>query len=320
MKKSLPRVLLVSDVRGWAFDQNLKDMAEYLKDDFDFSFFYIEDFLKNHRLPDLDSFDTIFTPYHKWDQLNDYLPWHKNNILGSLRASMMFPELGTSLPGPREASVVARYKAFHVVNQRNFEDYSALCNNVVLLTNPVNTRRFPSTTKPRKKPVFCWNGNPNHRMKRHDIKGFYSIIQKYFHANKSKKIHVASYANETRQRPSAMPAFYQKATISVCASKYEGASNSTMEAMAAGLMLITTNCGNHADIALQQLTEGSESGILFFDGTLAGFEDAMSYVGKLDGLEIARLGLMNRQHMNEHWSWHAWADRYKKFLMKGVEA
>ncbi len=37
-----PKVLLTCDVPGWAFDVNLRDMAEYLKDDFDFEHWYVD--------------------------------------------------------------------------------------------------------------------------------------------------------------------------------------------------------------------------------------------------------------------------------------
>jgi hypothetical protein len=76
---------MIADVRGWAFDINERDMAEYLPE-FDFDFHYTGE---SDTLPDMSKYDFAFAPYHRWG-LQDAL--NGTPILGSLRSADLDPQ------------------------------------------------------------------------------------------------------------------------------------------------------------------------------------------------------------------------------------
>ena len=109
--------------------------------------------------------------------------------------------------------------------------------------------------------------------------------------------------------------FYRTANVAVCASLYEGASNSVMEAMAAGQMLVTTVCGNAAEMHNSQIREYGESGIvLVLERSVKAFTEALEQLVESGTEEVLRRGALNRREIEERWSWDAWAERYREFF------
>ena len=306
---SKPKLLLLADVRWWAFDQNLQDMAEYCSEEFDFSFAYVGEWgSKHHLAPSMQGYDVVFSPYHRWE-IEHLLPMART--LGSLRAQWMFPERKRS-PEQKEFDVVNSYAGYHVVTAKNYTEYHPHCPRVVYLTNPVNTRRFREPTSIVGAVVVEWNGNARHdNLMREDVKGFMSIIQPA--CRKAGIPIVAAEYNTSRRMPKDMPAFYRQANVAVCASLYEGASNSTMEAMASGLALITTDVGNHREMYESQMAAYGESGIMLVDRSVDAFAKALASLKAFPKL-VTRMGDLNRQEIQRAWSWDVWAERYAAFL------
>lgn len=304
-----PKVLLLSDVRGWAFDINLRDMAEYLKDHFDFSFWYVAE---NKPWPS-QPMDLVYLPYLRWPGVNPLVDYRK--ALGSLRTRYFWPE-APNVPDTTEFNLVNTFRGFHVVTTDNLAELAANCPNTVYLTNPVNMRRFPTAT-PRRGDVVCsWNGNAKHiNSAGVDVKGFYSLVQPACAAAGVPLVY-AEYHTK-RVPPAEMPAFYQQANLAVSVSLYEGASNSVMEAMASGLALITTDVGNHREMRDSQLKHLGDTGIILVDRDLRSITDAIHTL-KVDPLRVHTMGKLNRKEIDARWSWAAWATRYTDFFRRAL--
>jgi len=307
-----PRVVLVSDVPGWAFDQNMKDLAWYLRDKFQFSFFYTENWFKGER-PDWDEFDVIYEAYHRNPQMG--IPMER--ALGALRSEWWHPEK-PSPPGEAEITRVNEYRGFQVACERNFNEFKPRCPGVVYLTNPVNTQRFEQTPL-RDKIIASWNGNAKHKSPDgRYIKHFYDIS---LPACIKAKIDLIAAEYGTKEGPlrrrsfEEMPAFYQQANVALCASEYESASNSVMEAMASGLALIATDVGNHRELRDTQLRYFGDSGILLVERSVPDFVNALR---ELTPKRAAEMGAINRAEIKERWSWDAWASKYENFLRMGL--
>jgi len=308
-----PVALLVADVRGWAFSQNLTDLAEYLKDDFDFRFLYVAE---TPEIPKPNEYDVVFLPYHRW-YLNDMFPRSKR--VGSLRGFWFDPQKQSSSLEPNEADIqlVNSYAAFHFVERFNYNMFAKKCPNAVYLTNPVNMRRFPLPTDIKGEIVASWNGNAQHGNNlKLDVKGFDSIVKPACEAA-SVRLVSAEY-NTNRLTPAEMPDFYRKANVCLCASMYEGASNSTMEAMASGQVLITTDCGNHREIQEKQLERFGRTGIIITDRSVEAFAKALKNIKKRVGM-LPLLGALNRASIEREWSWTIWAEKYRRFLMSPIQ-
>ncbi len=309
-----PKVLMLSDVRGWAFDQNAHDFEAYLRDDFDFEHTYIRDWETGAvRIPDMDKFDVVFSPYHRWG-FNKFMPWNK--LVGSLRSRRLTPERPFP-PSAEDIKLVNAHRAFYTVCRPSYEELAPHCPNVSNMTNPVDMRRFRTPTKHGSGDVvFEWNGNAGHsNSTREDVKGFRTIITPAWHAAGVKLV-VAEYS--TCKLPfEKMHEFYCKSQVGLCASSYEGASSSVMESMACGLAVIATDVGNHREMQESQIAEYGESGILLVDRSVFSFTCAMEELAN-DPERVARMGELNRMEIERAWSWEAWAPRFAEFLLKGM--
>ena len=125
----------------------------------------------------------------------------------------------------------------------------------------------------------------------------------------------------SRLTPEEMPAFYRKASVYLCASLYEGASNSVMEAMAAGLAVVATDVGNHREMVESQIRHLGDTGILLVDRTPDAFAQALDAL-KADPGRAQEMGKLNSREIKERWSWTAWKGRYRDVLRRvaGIEA
>ena len=305
---ALSRILLVADVRGWAFDVNLRDLARYLEKQFRFDFWYVGDYIADPRcLPDFTQFDGVFAPFHRWS-LDGVLPWGK--MLGSCRSDWFFVEDQQPF-SEREWNLVNRYKAFHLVTRHCYDGVKDHCPGAVYLTNPVDMDRVkPVAVTDRL--VASWNGNAQHGWQDGlDTKGFYRYVVAGCQMAGVPLEYAEYYTKRLTQ--AEMPDFYTKANVAVCASMYEGASNSCMEGMAAGQALITTDVGNHREIQKSELENFGESGIMFVDRDPKAFAATLTEL-KGDMGRVQAMGVINRLEMEARWSWAAWADRYAEFL------
>ncbi|SRR5579862_1384749 len=307
-----PKVLLVSDVPGWAFDQNMKDLAEYLADDFEFEHFYTENWFKGER-PDWSKYHVIYEAYHR----NPSMGIPTDRLLGAMRSQFFKPEK----PGPpddEDIKSVNRCRAFQLSAKRNYDELIDRCPNIVYLTNPVNMRRFPPPPK-HNKIVASWNGNAMHKaMDGRVIKGFYDfVIPSCIRANVP--LVAAEYGTvegPRRRRTSAeMTDFYRQSNVALCASAYESASNSIMEGMASGLALIATDVGNHRELRDKQLDDFGDSGILLVDRSVDMFAGALR---ELTPKRAAEMGNINRKSIIKDWSWDVWKERYRDFIRSGL--
>jgi len=215
-----PKVLMLSDVRGWAFDQNAHDFETYLSDRFNFEHTYIRDWeLRKVRVPDMSKFDIVFSPYHRW-RVDKFMPWEKT--VGSLRSRRLSPDRPFP-PSIDDIKIVNSHRAYYTVCRPSFNELILHCPNVSNMTNPVDMRRFRTPTKHGSGDVvFEWNGNAGHsNSTNEDVKGFKTIITPAWHSSEV-KIEVAEFS--TCKLPfEKMHEFYCKSQVALCASSYEGA-------------------------------------------------------------------------------------------------
>jgi glycosyltransferase involved in cell wall biosynthesis len=304
---SRPRFLLVADVRGWAFDVNNQDMARYLGDWADFEHFYIDDALASP--PACRRFAGVFLPYRNWP-LSHY--WAALPQLGALRSADLDPTRPGEVPD-EDADAILSSAGWHVVTREAEARLAPLFpGKIVYLTNPVDMDRFPEPTTVSDRVIASWNGNANHASGVADVKGFGSIVRPACEAA-GVELRFAEYTT-CRLPREAMPAFYRRANVALCASSYEGASNSVMEAMASGLAVIATDVGNHREMQESQIKHLGASGmILLEDRSVESFAEALRNLTPARALEM---GALNRQEIAERWSWTAWAPAYREFFSR----
>lgn len=309
-----PRVLLVSDVPGWAFDQNNRDLAEYLAADFEFEHFYVTDWYRGAR-PNWTHYDAVFECFHR----NPDMGIPRDRIAGALRSQWFVTE-DQKPPTNVDVALVNRYRAFQVSVREVYDVIRDRCPGAVYLPNPVNMRRFPNATPLRAEIVAEWNGNSGHRPGNardgRAIKHLHDVIVPACQRAKV-GLHIADYmvgAGPARKRaPEEMPAFYQQASVALCASEFEGVSNSVLEAMASGLALVATDVGNHRAMRASQLAAFGDTGIILAEGTPEVFAQVIS---TLTPERAREMGALNRREVTERWSWDVWKGPYREFLKR----
>jgi glycosyltransferase involved in cell wall biosynthesis len=305
--RAKPRGLLVSDVAGWAFDINEKDMVDYC-DRFDLDRYHLID---KRPPPDPRAYDFVFIPYHRW-RLDHY--WRGIPKLGSLRSQWFDPQKPRYVPED-DASFIRSTMGFHVVYEEAYRGLRGNFPQVVYLTNPVNLKRFPQQTK-IDTVIAEWNGNASHGQEdaSADVKGIHQIITPACNLTKTPLV-IAEYANG-RIAPDKMNAFYCRASVALCASKYEGASNSVMEAMACGLAVIATDVGNHREMMESQLAHYGATGIELVDRHPEAFACALR---ALTPKRVREMGEINSREIKARWSWDIWRDRYCDFFNMALQ-
>jgi glycosyltransferase involved in cell wall biosynthesis len=308
MKK---RVLLISDVPGWAFDQNMQDLAITLADEFSFEHWYVIDYHRAKFVPPVITFDAIFRVFHlsvgAWN-IDHLLPWDR--ALGALRSQWWDTNKQEPM-GLAEFATINKYRGFQVCCEQNYLETKDHCPNVRLLTNPVRLERF-TAPPPTERLIAEWNGNAQHNAGNiKDVKGLFTVIQPACLAA-GVELQIAEY-NTRRLAPAQMPAFYAGANVALVASLYEGSSNSFREAMAAGLAVITTDCGDARDTRDRQLADYGDTGIWIVERTEQAFMRALLALKK-DLPRVQQMGELNRRAIADRWSWQVWKKPYSDLL------
>lgn len=302
-----PRILLIGDVSGWAFERNLRDLAEHLAGEFDAEFWFVYE----SRPPPMDGYAAIYAA-HRW-KLDGIVPYDR--AVGSLRAAYMNPYRPGD-PTAEDIAAVNQWGAFHTVTRSACDALRPHCPRVRYLTNPVNVVTFGARTPVRGRVVASWSGNARHpHASGLRVKGFEEVIVPACRA----AVVPLVYA-ESRTRPVApadMPEFYQRGNVTLCASLFEGASNSVMEAMACGHAVLATDVGNHAEMRASQMEHFGDSGIALVERAPEAFADALA---SLTPARAAEMGEINREEIHARWSWGAWRDRYRDIIQSVARA
>lgn len=308
--KTRPRGLLVADVREWAFDINERDMVEYCKDEFDLDQYYLADKIAP---PNMGRYRFSFLPYHRW-HLDHY--WQGVPYLGSLRSQWFDPTRPEEVP-QQDARFIRCSAGFHVVYGGAFNGLRNRFPQIVYLTNPVNMRKFPRRTEVTE--LVCeWNGNAAHGQEDAlaDIKGIHHIIRP---ACKRADLELRTAEFHTTRIPhNEMNNFYCNASVAVCMSKYEGASNSVMEAMASGLIVVATDVGNHSEMQASQIEHIGVTGIVLVERTTDALVEALEALKQVAPDKRKAMGDANREEIAARWSWEAWKERYCDFFRRAL--
>ncbi len=299
-----PKVVLLADVPGWAFDVNEHDWHRYLDTYHDYSHLYVRDVA---AWPKLDQWDVVYVALQRW-QIGHLIPWDR--ALGALRSRWFL----TESPGPAtdaDVRLVNTFRGFHCVTAVNYAEIADRCPNLRYLTNPVDHLRFPHPTEVRDRLRACWNGNALHLdSKGVDCKGLGMVVAAC--AQAGVPLTYAEY-HTCRAPFEQMPAWYRGFNVAISMSLYEGASNSVMEAMATGLAVICTDTGNHREMRDSQLLHLGDTGIILVERSVEALAKALSNLAACPGRAI-EMGRVNRREIAERWSWERWADRYRQFV------
>lgn len=287
------KLLIIADVRGWAYDKRAQALKKYAPDDFVVDITYI------HEIPDdLSEYDVVYNiDYSFTASIKQRLrnQCAKAKLVNSHNADHQraFEQFQTS-------HKLADYVVFN--NRKAWEHFGRLertCN----ISNGVDLDIYRVKVRPQDRAKkIIWLGNAGKGL--HDI--LEPLQKKCPQFEFEFRVKTGKEWNPDTHLPDPsliwsdeqMVDWYNTARYVICCSETEGTPNYILEAMACGCVPITTRVGNMLEFR-------DQAACIYCNRTVESFAMA---VDNAPGSRIARERL-GRQEMRR---WH-WKDRSKLF-------
>ncbi len=279
-----PRIALLVDRRGWAYDRAAQALAQALRGEFRFEILYVVD---EPEQPDCDLLHVFFwgeTWHQRWDLPRERIVkevsshrWNQAPYGSLTPGSFVQRHLADA------ATLTATSKRLQRIVQ-NERDIAWCPNGVASLAQPDPRRSGPL--------VFGWAGNA-----KDECKGLYDVIEPA--AGEDFLIEVA----DGRLSAEAMHAFYQQLDVLLIASTAEGEPLTLLEAMQHGCFVIATDVG----IVPELITHGEDG--LIVRRSPAAMRAALQWAER-NPAAVRRAGQRNAESVQRQRSWQEVAKRW----------
>lgn len=284
------KILLMADVKSWAWGIKSRYIKKYLDDEFDIEIRYLDD----------------GDPVPKEDRHDLYLTFCTNHLTHIERFPMGKRLTGvTSLVAynrAREINFKDKCVAFHTNNVELYNFAKGRQHNrVYCLPNGVDTDLFkPKYRKPQpNKFVVGYVGKP---IARKGYQGF--VIPSAKAAGVTLATKIDSWKNATAHEK--MPEFYDNIDVYLVAADGEGTPNGALEAAACGKPIISTPVGN-----MPEFVKDGVNGYLI-KRELNYFIDRIKRL-KNDPHKCLEMG-RNARKTAEQWDWKIQVENYRKMF------
>jgi glycosyltransferase involved in cell wall biosynthesis len=272
-RRAQPRIVLVCDVRGWAFDNIAQHIRTHLGDAFEVFIIYCGEYpdwtqclheIVMDLAPDLVHFfwreylfDIFATDFGRAVCERYHLP--EQAFLDRFSRMVVTTSVYDHLYADEE-SIRARtpylwlVDGYSVSSERLRTIYGAGGPPPpdVVIEDGVDLELFRPTPRPRepdpeRELVVGWAGNSRwNRTETRDPKGLETLLKPALDRLRSAGMRVTGRFMDSAERTvprSEMPAFYSAIDVYVCVSEIEGTPNPVLEAMACGVPIVSTDVG-----------------------------------------------------------------------------
>jgi len=225
------KVLIVTDVWGWAFAFVARGIKKYSSHDVDVQAWYATggiDFMKYDCIFFMNKSCFYALPQNRRKQINTGI---KNKCVG-IRSGL--PLMQCDYPILNWKNGCVQHKAFNYLKSKYPDSRFFLCR------NGVDTDIFKPVERPENRFVIGWAGNPAQSVKR------YYMLSKLDFPLKVKKNWGGGFFHKNRSRKE-MVDFYGSIDTYVCTSITEGMPQPILEAGASGLPIVSTPAGGIDD-------------------------------------------------------------------------
>ncbi|HNS70999.1 MAG TPA: glycosyltransferase [Verrucomicrobiota bacterium] len=294
-----PRILLLVDYRGWAFDNSAREIAAELRNDFSFDIAYVSEqpILKPAR------YDLVYVffwgeTYHKKFGFN---PRRTIKEVSSHRWEDD-PRFGPCKP----QEMVARYlnDAATVIctSERLLHLISPWHRSVLHAPNGINPKLFRRVRQRCGSMTVGWAGNIED-----PVKGIRSIVKPACEGRFELRVAPGGLSHKE------MNDFYNQLDVIVVASKHEGEPLTLLEGMAAGAFPVCTDVG-----IVPELIRNGQNGLIVLERSAAAFCAALKWCEcHLDQVRAA--GKENEVLIHEQRAWSICARRFRTVFLEALE-
>ncbi|MCP5042277.1 MAG: glycosyltransferase family 4 protein [bacterium] len=313
--KSRPRILLVTDRRGWAFDFLADELIEFASDRYDF-----EKVPKREFDPERDysSFDAFYFFWWGRDcqRLVKAARLPRSKTMTVVSSFNSWEQRGWD--ADKFGSVLKPWSAVGVICRKLEEALEGRHQRVFLTRHGIDPAKFHSRSPiPAERPddelVVGWAGS----LKYAELKGVPDIIEPAVARVRGARLILA--VGEGGDHPAArayprdrMVDFYDAIDVYVCASSAEGAPLTLIESGACGRPVITTRVG----IAPELVRDG-ESGFLV-DRSVEAVAEALQTL-QADRGRLIRMGEALKQDVLREWTWENRIHEYSAMFDHVIE-
>ncbi len=292
------KILLLADVRGWAWDRNAQYIKKYLPQ-YDIDIGYINNGGLSLKFKDFKHVHGMgWLPVKHFSKTVSAGVCSHNHELRNQPWERYFPH----------------YRALTVNSLFLKDQAEKYNNNVFYCPNGVDESLFVPSCNPRcGNFVVGWVGQLTvgqfniDKCKDIDIKGYTNVLLPLVDRLKDKGVEFKIISNNYKNALSydEMPKFYNDIDVQICTSFREGTPNPMFEAASCGKALISTRVG-----AITEFIEGSQGGILIdaynsmddIPKTIDAFESCILKL-KEDRNQCYIMGQKNRLAIEKEWTW-----------------
>jgi glycosyltransferase involved in cell wall biosynthesis len=291
-KTGKPRILFVSDVKGWAWWIKSKYLKHYLSDEFDIDIINILG-INPFRQINPTEYDIFFTFGYSYIGYFNYVPKKKKVT-------------GVTAHRRKEAIVPMMKKAGWVhANSKLLKNELERWGfkNVFYLPNGVDENIFYPVTNI---PIDENKITVGHVGKKSINKGQQEfIIPAIDQSHVNKFLHFNDYTNSIPHQE--MPKIYQKFDVYICASYEDGTPNPALEAAACGRPIISNKIGN-----MPEFIKDGYNGFLV-ERNVSQYVEKIRYLSTHPE-KMIKMGENARKTILEGWTWETQAENYRNMF------
>lgn len=291
--KTKPRIALLCDKKGWAFDTTAQHLSQHLANKYLFKLFYVDE----HKNIDPDEYDLIYVFW--WgEKFHRKFIWEPTKIVKEISSHRWEIEPQFGLLSPRGAYERFMYDAGYLVatSKRLLHAFQPVFPNVFHYPLGINERLYKPNIQRNGNIKFGWAGNPEDK-----IKGLHDII-------KPACANIIDLSIATGNLSyTSMPEFYNSIDVIFIASIAEGTPLPLIEGMACGCFPIITDVG-----VASEIIEHGKNGLIV-NRTVDSFRIAIEWC-KQNPTLVRKAGLYNSELIRSTRTWKNSAEHFDKIL------
>jgi glycosyltransferase involved in cell wall biosynthesis len=288
-----PRILIIPDSPGWAFDSRCNALMAYLGRYFQFDkmyFKWMDD--RDYSVYDLVYFMGFFQITHPRNKAKDLIPVTK--LVTSVTGMVTHP--------PEEVANNLDLVATATTMNQRFYDILQPLTKTKLYCIPNGTHAYlftPSSANKSGPFTIGWAGNIHHKGKRVEI-----LQETAAKMNIPLLMASVSIGQVTAlEKPilyEDMPEFYRSIDCYVCTSISEGSNNCLIEAASCGIPIISTDTGNARELI------STDGGYLLNDD----LSDLAEKINMMQTANRESMGKALRKRVIQDWDWRTVANKF----------
>ncbi len=289
-----PRILLLVDYRGWAFDNSAQEIARELSDDFEFDIQYVHDSPR----PKLKArkYDLIYIFFwgETYHQQFGFKPSRTIKEVSSHRWEDD-PRFGPCTSEEMVKKYLHDADTVICTSERLCRIVDPYCARTFHTPNGICTDKFRRLNDRSGPLTFGWAGNI-----KDPVKGVHDILQPACEGLAELRMAPGGVSHDQ------MNAFYNQLDVFLVASRHEGEPLTLVEAMAAGCFPVCSNVGIVPELIQQEV-----SGLIVEPRTPEAFRVALKWcVDRVDQVRLA--GEANSERICKERNWRSMATVFKR--------